>query len=124
MTHYEIVCPKCFVVMEHPAISGQFEQSLSACRERGCPYKKVYSFPKSRKKEKIRPYEKVTLRFNVEVTVDEKHIAYSEFKKLKSFVGNARCLKETILRGIDRTDDEFREIDPLRNIKVKVKKKG
>ncbi len=85
----------------------------------------IYKLPTTRPKiKKYSAYQKITLHFDVEVTIDEKNIAGSEFNRIKHYIGTTRGLRKAILSGIDSQDHMFRDIDPQRSVKVKVKKKG
>lgn len=90
------------------------------------PKEVIYKLPTTRPKVKkrVQPiYDMKTLRYEVEVTVKENGIAGSEYERILDFVRNTKAFRQTLLNGIDQMDNEFREIDPLRNIKVKVHKK-
>ena len=72
------------------------------------------------KKQKY-TYPKKIFRYNVEITVDGEDLAGSEYTAIKGYYQSARKVKETLLSGMDVNDYKFREIDPVRAVKIKVR---
>lgn len=58
--------------------------------------------------------------FVVDVEINEDGLSKEELAVIKSYVATKSAIREAVRSGIDMNHDAFRDIDPLRCVKVKV----
>lgn len=106
----DFICPKCWMPLEQ-----DFNPTRDCTNIHDeCPYAKeiAYKLPNTRPQIKKHVEPKVTFKFEVEVEIDRDALSNSEYQKLKGSLGTSKGLKETVARGID----------PLKSVKIKVRK--
>ena len=64
---------------------------------------------------------KHTFELVVRVVIDDS-CASSEFNAIKRALTTVRGLKETIIEGFPTDDREFRDIDPMKLVNIRVRK--
>ncbi|TFH07490.1 MAG: hypothetical protein E4H14_08385 [Candidatus Thorarchaeota archaeon] len=123
MTTKEGICKECYVDFE--TWSGLFDPSKD-CMMDECPHRKeiIYKLPNTRPQVKKHIQSKEVFKFEVDVEIDKDALSGSEYKRLKSYIGTNKGLKETIQQGVDLSHLEFRETNPLKATKIKVRKIG